>query len=166
MIWGEYERNQLRCGVMCEEAPVSVFQSVAARERSQLAREEEERHLHGLQTQFEFLCCFPPVTPPWHSASPFLFHLYPLLSTQQCASWPPQRLSSSSRSPFHNEHHHRRSKQWFQWLKEQGRGGRCPGGDCDGFLHFGKRIESFQGSEHREGGGKMRSCCNQLVGHE
>ena len=44
-IWGEYERNQFQCGVMCEEAPVSVFQSVAARERSQLARVEEDRAL-------------------------------------------------------------------------------------------------------------------------
>ena len=42
MVWGKYERNQWRCGVMCAEAPVSVFQLAAASEESHEARSETD----------------------------------------------------------------------------------------------------------------------------
>ena len=38
MLWGEYEQNQCLWGVMCADAPVSVFHMVAAGLES-----EEER---------------------------------------------------------------------------------------------------------------------------
>ena len=43
MTWGEHERNQWQWGVMCAEAPVSVFQLAAAGEESQDAWSEEDR---------------------------------------------------------------------------------------------------------------------------